>query len=159
MFFDDILVFSSTLEHHLEHLRIVLELLQQHQLYAKRSKCVFGCPEVEYLGHIISDQGVSANPRKTTVMVTWPTLTSVKVLKGFLGLTSYYRKFIKNYVLIAAPLTALLRKNAFDWSAAANLAFHQLKAMLANPLYWLYLISINTSLLSVMHLELGWGLY
>ena len=124
---------SSTLEQHLEHLRIVLELLQQHQLYAKRSKCVFGCPEVEYLGHIISDQGVSANPRKTTDMVTWPTLTSVKVLKGFLGLTSYYRKFIKNYVLIAAPLTALLRKNVFDWSAAANLAFHQLKADVSQP--------------------------
>ena len=58
VFFDDILVFSSTLENHLEHLRIVLELLQQHRLYAKRSKCVFGCPEVEYLGHIISSQGV-----------------------------------------------------------------------------------------------------
>ena len=85
VFFDDILVFSSTLEHHLEHLRIVLELLQQHRLYAKRSKCVFGCPEVEYLGHIISSQGVSADPRKTTAMVTWPTPTSVKAFEGILG--------------------------------------------------------------------------
>ena len=134
VFFDDILVFSSTLEHHLEHLRIVLELLQQHQLYAKRSKCVFGCPEVEYLGHIISGQGVSADPRKTTAMVTWPTPTSVKALKGFLGLTGYYRKFIKNYDQIAAPLTALLKKNAFSWSDAADLAFQHLKAAVSQPL-------------------------
>ena len=83
VFFDDILVFSLTLELHLQHLRTVLELLLQHQLYAKRSKCVFGCPEVEYLGHIISGQGVITDPRKTTAMVAWPSPTSVKALKGF----------------------------------------------------------------------------
>lgn len=113
MFFDDILVFSSTLDLHLQHLRIILELLQQHQLYAKRSKCIFGCSKVEYLGHIISSQGVSADPRKIAATVSWPIPTSVKALKGFLGLTRYYRKFIKNYGQIAAPLTALLRKNVF----------------------------------------------
>ena len=133
VFFDDILVFNSTLDHHLEHLRIVLELLQKNQLYAKRSKCVFGCPEVEYLGHIISGQGVSVDPRKTTDMMIWPTPTSVKALKGFLGLTGYYRKFIKNYGQIAAPLTALLRKNAFVWFAEAELAFHQLKVVVSQP--------------------------
>ena len=78
-----VLVFSLTLELHLQHLRTVLELLLQHQLYAKRSKCVFGCPEVEYLGHIISGQGVITDPRKTTAMVAWPSPTSVKALKGF----------------------------------------------------------------------------
>ena len=88
---------------------------------------------MEYLGHIISGQGVSADPRKTTAVVTWPTLTSVKVLKGFLVLTGYYRKFIKNYGQIAAPLTALLRKNAFAWSDAADLAFHHLKAAVSQP--------------------------
>ena len=133
VFFDDILIFSSTLDLHLQHLNIVLELLLQHQLYAKRSKCVFGCPEVEYLGHIISGQGVSADPRKTAAMVTWPTPTSVKALKGFLDLTGYYRKFIKNYCQIAAPLTALLRKNAFVWFVVAELAFHQLKAAVSQP--------------------------
>ena len=113
VFFDDILVFSPTLELHLRHLRSVLELLQQHQLYAKKSKCAFGCPEVEYLGHIISGQGVSTDPRKIAGMEAWPIPTSLKALKGFLGLTGYYRKFIKNYRQIANPLTALLRKNAF----------------------------------------------
>ena len=94
VFFDDILVFSPTLELHLQHLRLVLELLQQHQLYAKRRKCAFGYLEVEYLGHIISGQGVSIDPRKTATMEAWPTPTSVKALQGFLSLTSYYRKFI-----------------------------------------------------------------
>ena len=68
VFFDDILVFSPTLELHPQYLRLVLELLQQHQLYAKRSKCAFGYPEVEYLGHIISGNGVSTDPRKTASM-------------------------------------------------------------------------------------------
>ena len=96
VFFDNILVFSPTLELHLRHLRSVLELLQ-HQLYAKKSKCAFGCPEVEYLGHIISGQGVSIDPRKIAAMEAWLIPTSLKALKGFLGLTGYYRKFIKNY--------------------------------------------------------------
>ena len=112
VFFDDILVFSPILELHLQHLRLVLELLQQYQLYAKKSRCAFGCSEVEYLRHIISSQGVSTDPRKTAAMEAWPIPTSVKALKGFLGLTGYYRKFIKNYGQIAAPLTASLRKNA-----------------------------------------------
>ena len=86
LFFDDILIFSPTLELHLQHLRIILELLLQHKLYAKRSKCVFGCSKVKYLGHIISGQGVSTHLRKTAAIVAWPSPTSVKALKGFLGL-------------------------------------------------------------------------
>ena len=97
VFFNDILVFNPTLELHIQHLRLVLELLQQHQLYAKKSKCAFRCSEVEYLGHIIFSQGVSTDPRKTIAMEAWPIPNSVKTLKGFLGLMGYYRKFIKNY--------------------------------------------------------------
>lgn len=133
VFFDDILVFSPTMELYLSHLQTVLELLLHHQLYAKRSKCVFGCTEVEYLGHIISSQGVSANPKKIAAMLAWPTPTSIKALKGFLGLTGYYRKFIQNYGHIAAPLTALLKKNAFIWSIHAEEAFQQLKVAVNPP--------------------------
>lgn len=79
----------SSLELHLQHLRVVLSLLLQHQLYAKRSKCVFGISAVEYLGHIISGQGVSADPWKTFAMQAWPSPKTVKALKGFLGLIGY----------------------------------------------------------------------
>ena len=133
VFFDDILVFSKSLDMHLQHLRLVLSLLLQHQLYAKRSKCVFGIPEVEYLGHIISGQGVSADPKKLSAMKEWPFPTTVKALHGFLGLTGYYRKFIHQYSQIVAPLTALLKKKAFVWSLQAEEAFQALKVACCQP--------------------------
>ncbi|XP_075655198.1 uncharacterized protein LOC142625421 [Castanea sativa] len=133
VFFDDILVFSSCLTDHLSHLRTVLEILLSHQLYAKMSKCVFGCVEVEYLGHRISRDGVRANPKKTMAMQQWPIPTTVKALKGFLGLTGYYRKFIRGYGAIAQPLTDLLKKDGFIWTDKAFTAFNQLKAAVAQP--------------------------
>ena len=90
VFFDDILVYSKTIEEHVGHLNSILEVLLNHQLYAKESKCVFGCREVEYLGHMISKEGVQADPAKIAAMIEWPEPKNPKALRGFLGLTGYY---------------------------------------------------------------------
>jgi len=100
---------------HLLHLQIVLQVLVQHHLFAKLSKRRFAESEIDYLGHLISQHGV-----RVEAMVSWPLPRSIKALRGFLGLTGYYRKFIRNYGLIVAPLTDLLKKNSFMWSPEAT---------------------------------------
>jgi hypothetical protein len=103
-------------------------VLRSHKLFAKKSKCKFGCKKVDYLGHIIAESRVRADPGKIKAMVEWPLPTNIKALRGFLGLTGYYKKFIKGYGSIATPLTAMLKKNAFHWDVAAREAFQNLKA-------------------------------
>ncbi|KAJ3685492.1 hypothetical protein LUZ61_014656 [Rhynchospora tenuis] len=127
VFFDDILIYSKSLEEHVQHLEMVMEILMDNQLHAKSSKCSFCVKEIEYLGHIISHQGVATDPSKIQAMCEWPQPKSVKELRGFLGLTGYYRKFVKNYGLISKPLTDQLRKNGFKWDDEAQKAFELLK--------------------------------
>jgi hypothetical protein len=110
VFMDDILVYISSLSNHAHHLKQVLTLLRTHKFYVKLSKCVFAQQSLEYLGHIISAYGVPTDPTKTKAMREWSTLLTVTELKGFLGLTGYYRKFVKNYDTLAKPLTNLLKK-------------------------------------------------
>ncbi|TYK16028.1 uncharacterized protein E5676_scaffold32G00230 [Cucumis melo var. makuwa] len=128
VFFDDILVYSSDITKHERHLGMVFAILRDNQLYANRNKCVFAHSQIHYLGHIISKHGVEADQDKVRCMLQWPQPKDITGLRGFLGLTGYYRRFVKSYGEIAAPLTKLLQKNAFKWDENATLAFESLKS-------------------------------
>jgi Reverse transcriptase (RNA-dependent DNA polymerase) len=116
VFFDDILIYSTYMLTHKQHLILVLQKLQEHQLFAKLSKCAFGVFEIDYLGHVISAQGAAIDPSKVEVMEAWPVPNNVRVLREFLGLTDYYRKFIRVYGIITKPITELLKKNSLNWT-------------------------------------------
>ena len=134
VFLDDILIYSPSMTSHLTHLRAVLQQLRKHQFYLKSSKCSFAQTQIDYLGHVISQEGVSTDPSKTAAMLSWPQPTTITELRGFLGLTGYYRRFVQNYGIIAKPLTQLLKKKQFLWTAAATEAFQALKqAMSQTP--------------------------
>jgi hypothetical protein len=116
VFFDDILIYSPTWTEPLQHVRVVFQVLRDNKLAIKQSKCSFGAQEVAYLGHIISNSGIAMDPAKIDVVQSWPTPTMSRALRGFLGLTGYYRKFLRDYGTIARPLTQLLKREAFVWS-------------------------------------------
>lgn len=97
---------------------------------AKRSKCDFATKRVEYLGHFIQAEGVSTDPEKVKSVAEWKIPENLKHLRGFLGLAGYYRRFVKDFGVIAKPLTTLMKKDCFQWSAEAELAFVELKKVL-----------------------------
>ena len=99
---------------HLRHVKQVFQLLSDNKLVLKRSKCSFGEPAVSYLGHIVSAQGVAMDPSKVDAVESWPIPRTLRALRGFLGLIGYYRKFIAGYGSVASPLTALLKRDAFQ---------------------------------------------
>jgi len=132
VFMDDILIYSKTLNEHTHHLQQVLQILNDNSFLLKRSKCIFAEQSLEYLGHIISKSGVSTEPSKITAVTNWPIPGTVKQLRGFLGLTGYYRRFIRHYGLISKPLTQLLKKGVtFLWTPQAQEAFQLLKSALS----------------------------
>jgi hypothetical protein len=135
VFIDDILIYSPDFAQHLEHLRKVFSVVRVHKFYLKRKKCVFGRHELQYLGHIVSKDGVATDPSKTKAMLDWLVPSSVTELRGFLGLTGYYKKFVRHYGTIAKPLTRLLQgKHLWNWTEASQQAFDKLKvAMTQTP--------------------------
>ena len=110
VFIDDILVYSRDEQEHEQYLKIVLQTLRKKKLYAKLSKCDFWLKEVSFLGHIMSADGIRVDPAKIEVVVNWKPPRSVTEVRSFLGITGYYRRFVKGFSVIALPLTKLLRK-------------------------------------------------
>ena len=110
VFIDDILIYSKSLEEHGHHLQLVLQKLREHQLYAKFSKCEFWLDKVTFLGHVVSKEGIQVDPSKVEAVRSWPRPTTVTEIRSFLGLAGYYRRFVKDFSRIAAPLTRLTQK-------------------------------------------------
>ena len=128
IFFDDILVYTQSLEEHIDHLRQVFQWLRADKWKLKMSKCKFAQEYFSYLGHVVSAAGVSIDPSKVQAIVDWPTPSSVKELRGFLGLTGYYHKFIHHFGILAKPLTDLLKKDQpFVWAQSHATTFQLLK--------------------------------
>ena len=118
------------MEAHHKHLTLVFQLLTDHQLHINPSKCSFGQPRLEYLGHWISAEGVSTNEEKIKSIKQWPIPATIKDVRSFLGMAGYYRKFVKNFALIAGPLFQLTKANKVVWTSVTDQAFRQLKEAL-----------------------------
>jgi hypothetical protein len=128
VFINDILVYSKNEEEHAGHLHVVLQRLREHRLYAKLSKCDFWLKEIKFLGHTISQAGIAVDPDKVQEVMNWKPPTTVRQIQSFLGLASYYRRFIPDFSRIAKPLTELLKKGAkFEWGQKCEDAFHTLR--------------------------------
>ena len=125
VFLDGILIYSKNEEEHEEHLRMTLQLLREHNLYAK---CEFYKDKIHYLGHIISDEGIFVDPEKIEAIMNWPTPRNAIDVRYFLGLAGYYRGFLKGFSKVAHAITSLQRKGIkFEWTSRCEESFQQLK--------------------------------
>jgi len=133
VFIDDILIYSHSIEKHAEHLRTVLNILREKQLYAKLSKCGFWMFKIQFFGHVISAQGISLYLSKVEVVLQWKLPKTIRKLRSFVELAGYYRRFIEGFSKVVAPLTQLTRKdNPFTWTEQCEKSFEELKRRLTN---------------------------
>jgi hypothetical protein len=131
VFIDDILIYSQNKEEHEEHLKMVLQQLREHQLYAKLSKCEFWISQVLFLGHIINRDRLVVDPKKVAVILDWKAPRDVRWIKSFIGMAGYYRRFIGVFSKIARPMIALLAKKVeFKWTLECQESFETLKKKL-----------------------------
>jgi hypothetical protein len=131
VFIDDILVYYKTKEEHEESLRIVLQMLRKHKLYAKFDKCDFYQKEIQYLGHVISAKRIIIDPKKIKLIMEWPVPKDVADIQSFIGITRYYRRFVEGFSKIAYPITSLQKKGInSNWSKKCQDIFNKLKELL-----------------------------
>jgi hypothetical protein len=131
VFIDDILIYSKNEEEHEEHLRLVLQNLREHELYAKFSKCELWLKEVSFLGHIITNGGIAVDSSKISDVLKWEPPRTVSEIRSFLGLARCYRRFIEGFSKIVKPLTTLLENDRESkWTSACQSSFEELKKRL-----------------------------
>jgi len=128
VFIDDILIYSKTEVDHAEHLRIALKILKEEKLYAKFSKCEFWLREVQFFGHVVSNEGIKVDPEKIEAILNWERPKTPTEVRSFMGLAGHYRRFVKDFAKIATPLTKLTRKaEKFIWTDKCEESFQELK--------------------------------
>jgi hypothetical protein len=133
VFLDDILIYSRSKEEHEHHLRMMLQVIREHQLYAKLSKCSFYQKQIHYLGHIISKDGIAMDPEKIESIREWSAPKNVIEVRSFMGLTGYYRIFIEGFSKISHPITSLQKKGVkFQWTSDCEKSFQHLKQLLTS---------------------------
>jgi hypothetical protein len=133
VFIDDMLIYSKNREEHEEHVRLVLQVLREHQLYSKFNKCDFFQKQIHYLGHVLSKEGMAVDPDKIRSIMEWPTPKDVSDIRSFMGLEGYYRRFIKDFSKIGCPITALQKKGTkFLWTQQCEERFQTLKHLLTH---------------------------
>jgi hypothetical protein len=133
VYFDDILIYSKSMEEHLEHLRAVCDALRAARLFGNLEKCNFCTPRVSFLGYVVTPQGIEVDGGKIDAIQSWPTPTTVTQIQSFLGLAGLYRRFVRDFSSIAAPLHELTKKGIpFSWGAAQEETFTILKDRLTH---------------------------
>ncbi|CAM8880536.1 unnamed protein product [Rhodiola kirilowii] len=116
VYFDDILIYSKSIDEHIDHIKLVLDVLEREQLYANMDKCSFCTKKVVYLGYVVSRHGIEVDESKVDVIKNWPTPLNMSQVRSFHGLAGFYRRFVKDFSTIAAPLNELTKKGVvFKW--------------------------------------------
>ena len=127
VYFDDILVYSKTLNDHVNHLQSVFELLRRDKFYVNTKKCTFVVSKVGFLGYVVTDKGIAMDEGKVKAILDWQVPRFVAEVRSFHGLATFYRRFIKGFSTIAAPLTDCLKLSTFVWDEAKQQSFESLK--------------------------------
>ena len=132
VYFDDILISSQSEEDHVQHLHEVLTILSNEKLYENLEKCHFFTPQVVFLGYVVSAQGIHVDESKTKAIQEWPVPTSIQQVQSFHGLASFYRRFVRDFSSIVAPMTEVLKGRSFEWTDQAHSAFEEIKRRLTS---------------------------
>lgn len=134
VYFDDILIFSTSLTDHLAHLRDVLSVLRREKFFATMKKCEFGISKVHFLGYIVSVEGLAVDPEKVEAIRSWPTPKIITKTRSFHGLASFYRRFVPQFSALMAPITNCIRDSCFVSTPEANHTFAIIKGKLYSAL-------------------------
>ena len=158
VYIDDVIIFSETFEDHVQHLSLVFERLAEAGLNLKPKKCFLFQREVKYLGHLVSQDGIKTDPDKVKAVSDWPVPQDVTEVKRFLGLCSYYCRFVKDFATVAKPLTRLTEKNIpFVWGDDESAAFETLKSLLTSSPVMTYPNPTSTFILDTDASNVGIG--